>query len=35
MFVEEIEEIADWPPDTVRPLTGFGFYDKAEASDAP
>jgi hypothetical protein len=28
MFVEEIQEIADWPPDTVRPLTGFALYDE-------
>jgi hypothetical protein len=27
MFVEEINELADWPDDTVRPLTGFAFYD--------
>ena len=26
MFVEELQEIADWPPDTKRPLTGFTFF---------
>lgn len=25
--VEEVDEIADWPLETVRPLTGFAFYD--------
>ena len=34
IFVEELQEIADWPPDTVRPLQGFGFYDEAEESTA-
>jgi len=28
LFVEEIVEIADWPADTVRPLTGFALYDE-------
>jgi hypothetical protein len=32
LFVEEIEEIADWPPDTARPLTGLAFYDDLEVS---
>lgn len=27
MFVEEIEEISDWPVETARPLTGFAFYN--------
>ncbi len=26
MFVEELQEIADWPADTKRPLTGFTFF---------
>ena len=26
--VEEVEQIADWPPDTARPLTGFALYDE-------
>ena len=25
IFVEEIQEIADWPADTARPLTGFAL----------
>jgi hypothetical protein len=32
LFVEEVEEIADWPPDTTRPLTGFAFYDDPDVS---
>jgi hypothetical protein len=32
LLVEEIEEIADWPPDTTRPLTGFAFYDDPDVS---
>ena len=31
LFVEEIEEIEDWPPDTAHPLTGFAFYNDPEA----
>jgi len=32
MFVEEIVEISDWPPDTARPLTGFAFYNDPNIS---
>src|SRR2546429_10007738 len=35
LFVEEIEEITDWPVDTIRPLTGFAFYDDPNRSWGP
>jgi hypothetical protein len=31
-FVEEIAEIADWPTDTKRPLTGLVFYNDPDVS---
>ena len=31
--VEELEEIAEWPVDTVRPLTGLALYDEAGSED--
>jgi hypothetical protein len=34
IFVEEIVEIADWPPDTARPLTGLALYDEAAEANA-
>jgi hypothetical protein len=27
MFVEEIEELSEWPADCVHPLSGFAFYN--------
>lgn len=37
LFVEEIEEIAEWPADTARPRTGLALYneDKPEQDDEP
>jgi hypothetical protein len=32
LFVEEIEEISEWPADTIRPVTGFAFYDNPDVS---
>ena len=32
--VEELEEIADWPEDTARPLTGLALYDEAAEAGA-
>ena len=32
LFVEEIEEIDEFPPDTVRPFTGFAFYNDPDVS---
>jgi hypothetical protein len=31
LFIEELEEIDDFPADTARPLTGFAFYADPEA----
>lgn len=28
MFVEEIEELAEWPTDSSLPLSGFAFYNE-------
>ena len=30
IFIEELVEIADWPSDCTRPLTGFAFYDQSD-----
>ena len=32
LLVEEIEEISEWPVDTVRPLTGIAFYNDPDVS---
>jgi hypothetical protein len=33
MFVEEIEELADWPADSARPLSGFAFYNDTDENN--
>src|SRR4051812_30040808 len=32
LFVEEVEEISEWPAETARPLTGFAFYNDPDVS---
>ena len=34
MFVEEMEELAQWPADCARPLSGFAFYNEKD-NDEP
>jgi hypothetical protein len=33
MFVEEIEEIAEWPTDCALPLSGFAFYNDTDEGE--
>ena len=33
LFVEEIEEIAEWPADTARPRTGLALYDESQPEE--